>query len=39
VLNVKAKDRLEFNTLMLEFYNTRKADNIAGFFYNKCLER
>ncbi|MBE6088970.1 filamentation induced by cAMP protein fic [Clostridium diolis] len=39
VLNVKAKDRLEFNTLMLEFYNTRKADNIVGFFYKKCLER
>lgn len=32
VLNVKAKDRLEF-------YNTRKADNIVEFFYKKCLER
>lgn len=39
VLNVKAKDRLEFNTLMLEFYNTRKADNVIEFFYKKCLER
>ncbi|GEA30028.1 hypothetical protein [Clostridium diolis] len=39
VLNVKAKDRLEFNTLMLEFYNARKADNIVEFFYKKCLER
>ncbi len=37
VLNVKAKDKLEFNTLMLEFYNTRKADNIVEFFYKKCL--
>lgn len=39
VLNVKAKDRLEFNTLMLEFYNNRKADDIVEFFYKKCLER
>ncbi|MDR3596627.1 Fic family protein [Clostridium sp.] len=39
VLNVKAKDKLEFNTLMLEFYNTRKADNIVEFFYKKCFER
>jgi hypothetical protein len=25
--NIKAKDRLQFNTLMVEFYNTRKAEN------------
>lgn len=37
--NIKAKDRLEFNTLMVEFYDTRKADNIFEFFYDKCLER
>jgi len=39
IFNVKAKDRLEFNTLMVEFYDTRKAHNIMEFFYNKCLER
>lgn len=39
VFNVKAKDRLQFNTLMLEFYNTREANNIFEFFYNNCLER
>ena len=39
VLNVKAKDRLEFNTLMVDFYNNQDGDNIYEFFYNKCLER
>ncbi|WP_409069240.1 Fic family protein [Clostridium sp. FAM 1755] len=39
VLNIKAKDKLEFNTLMVEFYNTQKADNVCDFLYNKCLER
>jgi len=39
MFNVKVKDRLEFNTLMVEFYNTRKVENIMEFFYNKCLER
>ena len=39
IFNVKAKDRLEFNTLMVEFYNTREADNVMKFFYDKCLER
>jgi len=39
IFNVKAKDRLEFNTLMVEFYDTRKVENIMEFFYNKCLER
>ncbi|MDD3224267.1 MAG: hypothetical protein PHX70_06100 [Clostridium sp.] len=39
MFNIKAKDRLEFNTLMVEFYDTREADNILEFFYNKCLER
>lgn len=38
IFNIKAKDRLEFNTLMVEFYNTREADNIFEFLYNKCLE-
>ena len=39
IFNIKAKDRLQFNTLMVEFYNTREADNIFNFFYEKCLER
>lgn len=39
MFNVKAKDRLEFNTLMVEFYDTRKVENIMAFFYDKCLER
>lgn len=39
IFNIKAKDRLEFNTLMVEFYNTREADNIFEFLYNNCLER
>jgi len=39
IFNIKAKDRLQFNTLMLEFYNTKEADNIFEFLYNSCLER
>ena len=39
IFNVKAKDRLEFNTLMVEFYDTMEADNVMKFFYDKCLER
>ncbi|WP_252250678.1 filamentation induced by cAMP protein fic [Clostridium sp. ZBS13] len=39
IFNIKAKDRLQFNTLMVEFYNTREADNIFEFLYNNCLER
>ncbi|KOA20598.1 hypothetical protein CLHOM_07400 [Clostridium homopropionicum DSM 5847] len=38
IFNIKAKDRLQFNTLMLEFYNTRKADNIFEFLHSNCLE-
>lgn len=36
--NVKAKDRLTFNTLMIDFYNTKEADEIFDFLYNSCLE-
>ena len=39
IFNIKAKDRLQFNTLMVEFYNTREADNIFEFLYSNCLER
>jgi Fic family protein len=39
MFNIKVKDRLEFNTLMVQFYNTREADEIFQFLYDKCLER
>lgn len=39
IFNVKAKDRLPFNTLMVDFYDTRNADNVFVFFHDKCLER
>lgn len=39
IFNIKAKDRLEFNTLMVDFYNTKEADDIFKFLYNKCLEK
>ena len=38
ILNVKAKDKLEFNQLMIEFYETKKADNICDFLVNKCID-
>jgi len=38
IFNIKAKDRLQFNTLMVEFYNTKEADNIFEFLYTSCLE-
>jgi Fic family protein len=37
VFNIKAKDILEFNTLMLELYDTRKADRIMLFLAEKCI--
>ena len=39
VFNIKEKDSLQFNTLMVKFYNTREADNIFEFLYDNCLER
>ena len=39
VFNIKAKDRLQFNTLMVEFYNTRKADNMFEFLFLNSLEK
>lgn len=38
VFNIKTKDILEFNTLMLDFYETQLADNIVKFFYEKCIK-
>ncbi|MBP1743083.1 MAG: filamentation induced by cAMP protein Fic [Firmicutes bacterium] len=39
ILNVRVKDRLQFNILMVRFYNTMDADEIFGFLYDNCLER
>jgi hypothetical protein len=39
ILNVRVKDRLQFNILMVRFYNTREADEIFEFLYDNCLER
>lgn len=39
IFNIKAKDKLQFNTLMVEFYNTREANNVFEFLHNYCLER
>lgn len=39
IFNIKAKDRVQFNTLMVDFYSTREADSIFEFLYNNCLER
>lgn len=38
ILNVRAKDKLEFNQLMIEFYETKKADNICDFLVCKCID-
>lgn len=38
VFNISAKNILEFNTLMINFYETRQADNIAAFLAEKCIK-
>ena len=38
VFNIKTCDILEFNTLMIEFYETRLADSIVKFLHQKCVE-
>jgi Fic family protein len=37
IFNIKTTDILEFNTLMIEFYDTCKADNIVKFLSEKCI--
>lgn len=37
IFNIKAADILEFNTLMIDFYDTCKADNIVKFLAEKCI--
>lgn len=38
IFNIKTTDILEFNSLMLEFYETRVADNVVKFLYEKCIK-
>lgn len=38
IFNIKTIDILEFNRLMLEFYETRMADNIVKFLFEKCIK-
>lgn len=37
VLSIPARYKHEYNTLMLEFYETLKADNIIKFLLEKCI--
>ncbi len=37
VFNISVKDILEFNTLMVDFYETRQADSIVAFLAEKCV--
>ena len=38
VFNIKAKDILSFNTLMVEFYETQIADGIMKFLAENCIK-
>jgi len=37
IFNISSRDILEFNTLMTDFYDTQKADNICKFLAEKCI--
>lgn len=37
VFNIRAKDILEFNTLMVDFYETAQANKIVNFLVKKCI--
>ena len=37
ILNIKTRDILEFNTLMVDFYDTYRANDIVKFLSEKCL--
>ena len=37
IFNIKSADILEFNTLMIDFYDTRNANNIIHFLAEKCI--
>jgi len=38
VFNIKVEDILEFNTLMIDFYENRQADSIVKFLAEKCIK-
>lgn len=37
ILNIKTSDILEFNTLMIDFYDTCEANDIVKFLNEKCI--
>lgn len=37
VLSISARDKQEYNTLMLEFYETMNADKVIKFLVEKCV--
>lgn len=37
IFNIKSTDILEFNTLMIDFYDTCNANNIIRFLAGKCI--
>lgn len=37
ILNIKTRDILEFNTLMIDFYDTQNASDIVQFLAKKCI--
>jgi len=38
VFNIKTEDILEFNILMVDFYDNRQADRIVKFLAEKCIK-
>ncbi|MBP2633088.1 MAG: filamentation induced by cAMP protein Fic [Firmicutes bacterium] len=38
VFNIKVEDILEFNTLMVEFYENKQANSIVKFLAEKCIK-
>lgn len=38
IFNIKTDDILEFNSLMVDFYETQIADDIVKFLYEKCID-
>jgi len=37
IFNIKTADIQEFNTLMIDFYDSKEADNIIKFIAEKCI--
>jgi Fic family protein len=37
IFNISTKNILEFNTLMIDFYDTKNANNIVNFLTEKCI--